>query len=440
MIGSRWRNVGNAAVAKVLVMGVAGVLGLLTSRIILQHYGVEAYAQYGLLNSFPALLPFADLGLAAVVINAAAGSSDPSRDPRVRRALLSATRVLFISGGIIVFVSAAITALGLWPAILGPGLMNDGTWVAGVAMALFGIGLPLTIGPRLLVGLQKNTLQIAFSGLAAPVVLALAGATVVLQVPAAHFLALFTYIAGIVVSTVSLVAAARLISPQVSTIFRQVPHRHAHPGTKVMDLAGPMLVQMLALPIAMQTARIMVSHLGGTGELAEYNLASQLFGMASQTIAAAGVALWPMYARARAEGRVESPSRPSLWFLGGGLVLAGSMALLSPWLVRLASAGNLTLDANLVYAFVAFVALQSLKYPLGMYMTDAKGLSFQMIPTVLMVPTALGLSWWLIPVIGATGSVVAVCLAVAVCQVIPNFLYVRIDLRRRRGDDDLKLE
>ena len=121
-------------------------------------------------------------------------------------------------------------------------------------------------------------------------------------------------------------------------------------------------------------------------------------------------------------------------------MLAGSMALLSPWLVRLASAGNLTLDANLVYAFVAFVALQSLKYPLGMYMTDAKGLSFQVVPTILMVPIALGLSWWLIPVLGAAGSVVAVSLAVASCQVIPNFLYVRIDLRRRRGDDDLKLE
>ncbi|RMB58450.1 polysaccharide biosynthesis protein [Tessaracoccus antarcticus] len=432
--GIRWRNVGSAAIAKVVVMGIAGFLGLITSRLILQHYGIAAYAQYGLLNSLPSLLPFADLGLAAVVINAAAESLDPARDPRLRRALLSATRVLFISGGTLVLVSAAITALNLWPVILGPGLMEDGGWTAGAAMALFGLGLPLTIGPRLLVGLQKNTLQITLQGIAAPIVLILVGATVVLQVPASDYLALFTYIAGIVVSTVCLLSAARLISPQVSEMFRQVPHRRAHPSSKVMDLAGPMLVQMLALPVAMQTARIMVSHLGGSRELAEYNLASQLFGIATQTVAAAGVALWPLYARARAEGRIESPVRPAAWFLVGGLMLAGGMALVSPWLVSIASAGKLSLDVVLVCAFVFFVALQALKYPLGMYMTDAKGLSFQVIPTLVMVPTSLGLSWWLIPIVGAAGSVIAVSSGVLVCQVVPNFIYVQRDLARRRNN------
>ena len=66
-----------------------------------------------------------------------------------------------------------------------------------------------------------------------------------------------------------------------------------------------------------------------------------------------------------------------------------------------------------------------------MYMTDARGLRFQMVPTVVMIPIAVGLSLWLIPSLGAAGSVLAVTLAVVVCQVIPNVLYVRADLRRR---------
>lgn len=433
-----WRGVGGAAAVKVIVMAVTGLLGLVTSRIILQNFGVEAYAQYGLLASLPSLLPFADLGLAAVVINAAAESDDPRHDPRMRRALVSATRVLIVSGAIIAVVAVSITLLGWWPGILGPGLMSNGGWVAGLSLALFGIGLPLTIGPRLLVGLGRNTTQIATQALIAPIILVLVGASVLLHVPAGQYLAVFTYIAGIVVSTVCLVIAARVVSPQLAAVAREVPQLRAHPGTRVMHLAGPMLVQMLALPIAMQSARILISHLAGAHELAEYNLASQLFSIALQTISAAGIALWPIYARARAAKRVESPFAPMLWFLLGGLILAGAMALLSPWLADLASGGALTLAPGLVAAFVVFVALQAAKYPIGMYMTDARGLRFQVLPTIAMIPIAIGLSWWLIPLWGAAGSVMAVSAAVFVCQVVPNLIYVRFDLRRRRheGDED----
>lgn len=429
-----WRGVGGAAGVKVVVMGVTGLIGLLTSRIILSNFGVEAYAQYGLIASLPSLLPFADLGLAAVVINAAAETDDPRHDPRMRRALVSACRVLIVSGTVIVLVAAVITLGGWWPALLGPGLMEGGGWVVGVSLALFGLGLPLTIGPRLLVGLGKNTIQIATQSLVAPIILLFIGGTVLLHVPAAQYLAVFTYIAGIVVSVVCLGIAARLVAPQMSEVMREIPRVRTYRGTRVMHLAGPMLVQMLALPIAMQTSRILVSHLAGAQQLAEYNLASQLFSIAIQTISAAGLALWPIYARARAKRDVQSPFVPTAWFLVGGIALAGGMALLSPWLADLASGGALALSVNLVVAFVVFVTLQAVKYPIGMYMTDARGLAFQVIPTVLMVPIALGLSWVLIPVMGAAGSVVAVSVAVLLCQVVPNFLYVMHDLRRRRAE------
>ena len=434
-MNAMWRGVGSAATVKVLVMGVTGFLGLLTSRIVLQNYGIDAYAQYGLLASLPSLLPFADLGLAAVVINAAAESDDPRHDPRMRRALVSATRVLIASGVVIVLVALTISALGWWPAILGPGLIEGGGWVAGLSLALFGLGLPLTIGPRLLVGLGKNTTQIATQALVAPVILILIVATVMLRVPAEQYLAVFTYIAGLVVSTVCLTIAARMVAPQLGQVLREVPSLRAYPGTRVMHLAGPMLVQMLALPIAMQTARILVSHLAGSHELAQYNLAAQLFSIALQTIAAAGIALWPMYARARSARRIESPFAPTLWFLAGGLLLAGTMAILSPWLAALASGGTLGLEWWLVVSYIVFVALQAMKYPIGMYMTDERGLRFQVVPTIVMIPISLGLSFLLIPALGAAGSVLAVSAAVLVCQVIPNLAWVTADLRRRRRED-----
>ena len=83
--GSVWAPIRRTALAKVVVMGVAGVFGLINTRLIISHFGTDAYAQYGLLATFPNLMPFTDLGIGAVILNAVAGSSDLPHDAVVRR-------------------------------------------------------------------------------------------------------------------------------------------------------------------------------------------------------------------------------------------------------------------------------------------------------------------------------------------------------------------
>jgi len=75
------------ALAKIVVMGAAGIFGLINTRLITSHFGADAYAQYGLLASFPNLMPFTDLGIGAVILNTVAGSSDLRHDAVVRRRL-----------------------------------------------------------------------------------------------------------------------------------------------------------------------------------------------------------------------------------------------------------------------------------------------------------------------------------------------------------------
>jgi hypothetical protein len=110
------------------------------------------------------------------------------------------------------------------------------------------------------------------------------------------------------------------------------------------------------------------------------------------------------------------------------------MAFASPWLEVLVSKGKIHLDLWLVAGFVAFVAVEAAKYPLGMYMTDRNGLLFQVIPLLVMVPVNLGLSWGLIGAVGAGGPVLGSAIAVLLCQVFPYFWYVRRDLARRRNE------
>lgn len=426
-------TVGRPAIVKVLVMGLSGLLGVFTSRLIISHFGVDAYAQYGLLTSFPALLPFADLGIASVIFNVVAGSSDPRRDPQVQRTLTTAFRVLLVSAGVIVAVAVAITVLGLWPTLLGRALLEPRGLVPMVCLMIFGLGLPLTVGQRVLVGLGRTTTQVAVQAVVAPFMLGSVGLLVVLAVPASDELAVLSYLAGGLVSVISLIIAARTVRPMIGAAVRDVPRLRAVRGVTVLDVAWPMLVQMLALPIAMQTDRLLLSHLTTGDELAQYNLGSQLFTMVTQAIAAGGIALWPVYARARSVGQIRSPLKPSLVFMLAGLGIAGVLALLSPYIVGFVSDGSLTLDPWLIGGFLMFVSVQAAKYPIGMYMTDKRGLRFQVIPILILVPLNLGLSWWLIGVVGAAGPILGSAIAVLACQVIPNLWYIRRDLRLRRA-------
>lgn len=426
-------KVGTTAATKAAVMGISGILGIITSQLIIANFGTDAYAQYGLLSSIPGLLPFADLGIAAVVINAVAGSSSPKSDEYVRGAILTALRILLVSGCIFIVISIAIYWLGWWPAILGNGLLpGDGPIAACACLALFGVALPLSIGQRILVGMERTNIQVMSQIVVAPIILAAVFITVAIAAPAGSFLATFSYVANAINSLICLILAGRLISPQLSSAIRAVPRIRRFPGVRAAHLAWPMLLQMIALPVAMQTDRLLLSHLTTGDELAQYNLGSQLYGIVIQTIAAAGIAFWPIYAKARSASRVESPLVPTVWFAVCGLALGAALALLSPLVVDFISGGKITLDTSLIIGFVVFVGLQAAKYPMGMYMTDQEGLRFQTIPIFIMVPLNLGLSWWLIGVVGAGGPIIGSAVSVALCQIGPNIWYVHRDLKRRR--------
>jgi O-antigen/teichoic acid export membrane protein len=426
--------VGNTAATKIVVMGLSGVLAILTTRMIISNFGEAAYAQYGLLTNITALLPFADLGIAAVIINTIAGSPSPRTDVQVRRTIVTAMRILVSSGTIIAGVALLITLLGAWPALLGKGLIpGSGGIAALLCLVVFGLVLPLTVGQRILVGLQRTSTQVASQAVVAPFMFLSIFALVAISAPAGSYLAVLSYVGNGLISVICIVISARLLSPQLRLALKELPRLRSAPGLPVMHAAWPMLAQMLALPIAMQTDRLLLSHLGTRAELAQYNLASQLFGIVLQTVSTAGVALWPIYAKARLNSSVQSPVRPTVWFFSGSLLLAGTLALASPWVVTFVAGDKITLDWWLLGGFVLFAALQASKYPVGMYMTDKKGLRFQVLPIVILVPLNLVLSWWLIGVIGAGGTVIGSAVSVALCQVIPNFLYVRRDLRRRRA-------
>lgn len=432
-----WSRVGSVALVKVLVMGLTGVVGIFTSRLIINSFGVSAYGQYGLLATLPTLLPFADLGMAAVIINVIAGSREPRTDIEVRRTLVAALRILLGSAGAIIAVAGLLTIFGWWRPILGEGgLLPGAELVPFLCLLVFGLALPLSIGPRTLVGLGMTTTQTATTVVTAPLILLWVWTlTAVPRSTSANVLALGPYLAAAAVSGLGFILAWTKLRPQIGRAVAEVPFPRRYPGTRTLHLALPMLVQMIALPVAMQTDRLILSHVGSGDDLAQYNLGTQLFGIIQQTVAAAGVALWPIFARARHEQKIVSPYRPTVVFFGGGLLAGTALALVSPWLVEFVSGGRLTLSPLLVISFVIFVALQAAKYPAGMYMTDASGLRFQVLPILLMVPVNLAISLALARTVGAAGPIIGSTVCVLLFQILPNLWYIHRDLGRRHRAD-----
>ena len=429
--GSVWAPIRRTALAKVVVMAVAGVFGLINTRLIISHFGTDAYAQYGLLATFPSLMPFTDLGIGAVILNAVAGSSDLPHDAVVRRTLTTAIRVLLASALIIATIGVVIGLSGLWPTLLGSKLMDGGGVTATLCLLVYAAALPLSVGQRVVVGMGRAATQVISQGVVSPTLTCMLLLAVVTRLEAGNAVSVMSYAANTLVSIMCVVVAWRATRPLLADAMRDVPRLRQVRGVRIVDTAGPSLVQSLIIPIAFQTDRLLLSHLGGGQTLAQYNLAAQLFNMLTQTIAVTGVAMWPHFAKARADSRVESPFGAAGTFatMGGALGLA--MALAAPWAAHVISSGKVVLPLALLAANVANVVVEAAKQPLGMYMTDPRGLRAQMLPIIILVPMNLALSWALIAPLGAAGPIAGSVIAVIVCQLVPYALWVSADLRRR---------
>jgi len=427
-----WASVGRTAGAKMIVMVVAGVFGLINTRLILSHFGADAYAQYGLLATFPTLMPFTDLGIGAVILNVVAGSTDPAHDSTLRRTLTTAIRVLLASTVVICTTGVVIQLLGAWPTLLGARLMDGGGATATICLIIYSLALPLSVGQRIVVGLGRSATQVISSGVVSPAMTTLLLLAILARLDSGNAVSIYSYLANTLVSLICIVVAWRATGPLLREAARDIPRLREAPGVKVINTAGPQLLQSLVLPIAFQTDRILLSHLGASDALAQYNLASTLFNLLTQTVVAAGVAMWPVFARARSAGQITSPFRPAGIFASAGTAMALAMGLLAPWAAGILSDGAIHLPLLLIVSFAASVIVEAAKYPLGMYMTDPRGLRFQVVPVLVLVPVNFALSWALIAPFGPAGPVLGSVISVVVCQFIPYVWWVRRDLERRR--------
>ncbi len=426
------RAVLSSAAARMAGFPLTAIAQLLTSRLIISHYGLRVFSSFSLMLVLIAILPLNTRGVGAAVTSAWAEEGPGSQ--RTQRVLLTATRSLLVTALGLSLVAAGLGIGGVWPRLIGDAAGPNVFIAAGVIIFL--ISFVPGLAPNILLGAHRNHVTVLIQSFVAPVTLLwvlaamlfdLGGGWAILAPPAA-------------ILTVQLVTAAVARSTGVRWIalLRRVPNPRRHPGQSIRSLSGWMFVSSLALPIALQSDRIVLSHVSTVRAVADYTIAFQIFAPVTALIVAAAAPIWPIYARARSEGRAgPGLFRFTMLFVAGAAVICAVLVAIADPVGRLiGGSAHVELGILLPVSAALLVIVQALVNPLAMTLIDPAGVRMVALVNVLALPLNLALSILLAYRFGAAGPLLATAIVVAGVQALPLAVFARnrrVSGRHRRA-------
>lgn len=401
--------------------------GAATTWLIATNRGTTGFALYSLVATLPAFLIASDLGLGAAVTDAIARRAALAQT-EIEDVTAITTQATLVLGALIGGVAVVLGALGVWTEILGA--RTGGVTSAAVAtFCVFGASLPAAVGARVLLGLEKNHLVVAFTAVASAFVLAFVGLMIALDAP--------TWL--LTVGPAGSVACVGLLQWKVAGryltlhgIFRVRGIRKTRATLRrALTVAGPMAVISSVLPLGLQSDRLVLSHVVGLHGVAKYSAGAQVFQPCLSLITAAGMQYWPRFTRLRATGSPVTAAqfgRILRGFAFAGLLLGGALVLVGPWLTSFMTDGKARADVGLMGCFAALLMANALYYPVGMYATDPPGLRLQAAGAVGMTIVNVALSVLLAFGLGVRGPVVGSAIAMLLCYFGPAAIYTRRSL------------
>jgi O-antigen/teichoic acid export membrane protein len=413
-----------SALARVLSFLPTAVATLFISRLIIQHFGISTFDSFALIVALIAVLPLSNLGVGAAITSAYAGEGPHAEHSR--RVTLTAARVLTVSTIGTLVGSALLTVGETWPTLLGAA--SGPNVLTGVAVAVYSLSFLPGLGQSMLLGINRNHVTVLIQTFFAPLMLVITAVLVLTDVNG-DYVVLIPAAAMVVINLVTAWVAARETKVGWSQVIRAVPFRRRHPGASIRALSGPLLIINLALPIALQSDRIVLSHVSSQQAVANYSVAILIFAPVAALIAASAQPLWPIYATARSAGQTGPKLGKVLFlFCGAAILVCALLVLVADPVGQLVGGGHIDLGWLLPISSGLAVVVQAAAYPLAMHLMDPAGVKFVSICTVLALPLNLALSVVLAQHIGAPGPLLATFAVTLLVQTIPALIYSR---RRR---------
>lgn len=413
---------------RILGTPVVALLGLVNTAIIVRETGEAVFGLVALVATVTLLFPFADLGIGATAINAAAMLGGENRDEAVD-IIRRAYRVLFAVAGGLILIALGIMALDGWRGVVGFASGPQDRWAITVAAGIFALTVPAGLGPRILVGIDRNPLATlvlmscpAF-GLGLTLALRTIGASGIWYAVSA----LGGLLMGQLVGTV----LALRLSGLGMEVFSQVsPSR-----TRTRLLAGSVWLFLVGvgIPIGSQGGRVLLAHLSTPQELSRYALMAQIYAIGWQVMSTAALAYWPIFVKRRgvADVTIRMWWRLTVALAAVGLVAMVLLGLFGPWAASVLSGGEIDVSAWLALAFGAVLVGQALHFAASVLLTRPNEARWQAFWTLAMAAVSIGLGCLVVARFGAVGVVFASAFAILAAQVLPDLLWVPRLVRRR---------
>ncbi|QWS35267.1 lipopolysaccharide biosynthesis protein [Curtobacterium aetherium] len=325
-------------------------------------------------------------------------------------------------------VSSLLGLSGVWSHVLNA----PEKWAFGVnfstsiTLAVFFLLLPLAVGQRVLVGLDRSGLLVLL-GLVPPIC-NLVFVVVAGSVGASPMLLALGTSVGSVVTVVlfATFAFAKSLGGLGSPLSAN-SKRRGYTG-QILHAAVPMLLVSLGTAAAIQSGRVVLAGHASVRDLSEYALAFQLYLPLYSVIYMASTVLWPRFA-------VSLNRR--LWILanaalaGLGLCAGIGYVVFGPALVSLMSDQEVSLSPGLSVGFALLITVQGLHATQAMLLTSVRGFWVQAGGAVGAGVLTLMLSVLLSSRYGVVGPAFAASIGLMVALVLPC-LAIAFNLTRAR--------
>jgi O-antigen/teichoic acid export membrane protein len=424
-LGSRY--LAGPLAARLLTYPISIGCSLLTAGLLIQGGSVEDYAGYTLVASILPLLAFLDLGFGGAVTNwaaeysnsgiASASLSTRSRRPsrlRLRSRLAHSLRVTAIP---MTLCSLLALVVLIWAVASDTFLLDIPGGILMVALVIYCLTIPFSILSKILIGTGHTSTWIVVQ-LIQPItaLIAVAVAVTLREAAWAPVVPSIALLAMCLLGSIYGVKSARL--PFSVALYRYPEGLKKE--EKLFSAAWPMMIILVANPLALSTDRLILSQVATTDDVASYSLAAQMFSPALALLSATGLSLWPIFAGRRFRGETSRPWGMAAGFGVTALVLSAVLYLLSPLFARLLAADKIELPTSLLLCLAASFVVQAIQLPLGMSMMQGQELRFQALLLVLMFIAKFALSFALVPVFGPGGPALATAISIFLCQVLPG--------------------
>lgn len=431
-------DLGKTSLYRIIQLALAFIVNTATLGILTNNHGVGGYAVYALIGSFLSLLPFADLGLGAGLVNATADwRSGVMLKATYMRILRRTFNTLAMVGTIVVAIDAVVLFSGGWKAAVAPVSDTNGAQIAAAVTILsLAVTLPFGIGMRVLQGMGLMKV-VSLLGIAQPFVQA-AGIASCFSVNApAYWFAVVPAATYFLNGILLFVTAWKKTGFGVRAFFK-VTRRTSSPTYRIRASAIPFLVISIAMTAAFQLDRILVSQLGTVRQLAEFAIVAQYYAPIYSIVTLAAQNLWPRYRVLISTGAIKKSLliRHVVVFAGVGAVAAVALAAVVA-IVQYFVLDEVIFNQQVMVFACTFLIIMAIHQPSAMLLNDPSGLRIQAMIIVLMSIVNIFLTILFIPISGAAGPYVASCIAVGVFAVIPTLFFAIAKIKNVRTSTDI---